>query len=253
MPDGRVHRHRKLHAFEHDAIRSGDDTPSSTCRSGCRAGVLICYDCNLVENVRATALLGAEILLAPHQTGGCRSKNPHLMGAIDRRLWDNRSADPAAIERELRGDKGRGWLMRWLPSRAHDNGMFLDLQQRRRRGRRRDPHRQRDDPRPLRHAFSPRRARPADDMVIADLDRSLVAVEHRPQMDQGAAARALRRPDGAHRQRADRPRAEVRRVMFTALSLHFRRRRMRRFLREFPITARDRAFSTSEARPIVGS
>ena len=28
-------------------------------------------------------------------------------------------------EAELRGDKGRGWLMRWLPARAHDNGMFL--------------------------------------------------------------------------------------------------------------------------------
>src|SRR5947209_16199176 len=55
-------------------------------------------------------------------------------------------------------------------------------------------------------------------------------------MDQGAAAGALRRPDGAHWEREDRPRAEVRRVMFTALSLHFRRRRMQRFLREFPIT-----------------
>ena len=30
-----------------------------------------------------------------------------------------------AIEPELRGEKGRGWLMRWLPTRAHDNGMFL--------------------------------------------------------------------------------------------------------------------------------
>jgi predicted amidohydrolase len=47
------------------------------------------------------------------------------MGLIDRRLWDNRHADPAAIEREFRSDKGRGWLMRWLPSRAHDNGLFL--------------------------------------------------------------------------------------------------------------------------------
>jgi predicted amidohydrolase len=47
------------------------------------------------------------------------------MGMIDRRIWDNRHADPEAIEREFRGDKGRGWLMRWLPSRAHDNGMFL--------------------------------------------------------------------------------------------------------------------------------
>jgi predicted amidohydrolase len=92
---------------------------------GFRAGVLICYDCNLIENVRITALCGAEILIAPHQTGAVRSKNPHLMGLIDRRLWDNRHADPEAIEREFRSDKGRGWLMRWLPSRAHDNGLFL--------------------------------------------------------------------------------------------------------------------------------
>ena len=47
------------------------------------------------------------------------------MGLIDRRLWDNRHHEPEAIEREFRGDKGRGWLMRWLPSRAHDNGLFL--------------------------------------------------------------------------------------------------------------------------------
>jgi predicted amidohydrolase len=47
------------------------------------------------------------------------------MGAIDPALWERRREDPAAIEAELRGPKGRGWLMRWLPSRAHDNGMFL--------------------------------------------------------------------------------------------------------------------------------
>jgi hypothetical protein len=40
------------------------------------------------------------------------------MGLVDRALWDNRHADPAAIEAELRGPKGRGWLMRWLPARA---------------------------------------------------------------------------------------------------------------------------------------
>jgi hypothetical protein len=75
--------------------------------------------------VRITALMGAEILLAPHQTGGCDSPDPHTMGLVDRKLWDNREGDPAAIEAELRGDKGRGWLMRWLPARAHDNGLFL--------------------------------------------------------------------------------------------------------------------------------
>jgi hypothetical protein len=67
----------------------------------------------------------AEILLAPHQTGGCDSPDPHTMGLVDRALWENRHTDPAAIEAELRGPKGRSWLMRWLPIRAHDNGLFL--------------------------------------------------------------------------------------------------------------------------------
>jgi predicted amidohydrolase len=125
LPNGTVHRHRKIHSFEHAAIRGGSDYTVFDLPDGWRVGLLICYDCNLVENVRINALKGAEILLAPHQTGAVRSKNPHLMGLIDRKLWDNRHADPAAIEREFRSDKGRGWLMRWLPSRAHDNGIFL--------------------------------------------------------------------------------------------------------------------------------
>lgn len=125
LPDGTIHRHRKLQAFEHTAIRSGTEYTVFDLPDGFRVGVLICYDCNIIENVRITALQGAEILIAPHQTGGVRSRNPHLMGLIDRRLWDNRHSDPLAIEAELRGEKGRGWLMRWLPSRAHDNGLFL--------------------------------------------------------------------------------------------------------------------------------
>jgi hypothetical protein len=47
------------------------------------------------------------------------------MGLVDKALWEYRHADPAAIESELRGPKGHGWLMRWLPARAHDNGLFL--------------------------------------------------------------------------------------------------------------------------------
>lgn len=125
LPDGSVRRHRKLHAFEHPLVQSGSDYTVFDLPQGWRAGVLICYDTNIIENVRITALLGADVLLAPHQTGGCRTRNPHLMGVIDRRLWENRRADPQAIEAELRGGKGRGWLMRWLPSRAHDNGVFL--------------------------------------------------------------------------------------------------------------------------------
>src|SRR5207245_107911 len=81
-------------------------------------GVLICYDNNIVENARATALLGAEILLAPHQTGGCNSLSPRGMKPIDPAVWARRHDDPAACEAELCGPKGRAWLMRWLPSRA---------------------------------------------------------------------------------------------------------------------------------------
>lgn len=125
LPDGTIHRHRKLHAFEHEAVRNGSELTVFDLPEGVRVGVLICYDCNLVENVRMTALRGAEILIAPHQTGAVRSRNPHLMGLIERHVWDNRRQDPAAIQREFLGDKGRGWLMRWLPSRAHDNGIFL--------------------------------------------------------------------------------------------------------------------------------
>jgi predicted amidohydrolase len=125
MPDGTWAVHRKLHVFEHADISAGDrytvfDTPH-----GCRVGVLICYDNNIVENARATALLGAEILLAPHQTGGCDSVSPRGMKKVDPAVWARRDEDPAACEAELCGPKGRGWLMRWLPSRAHDNGMFL--------------------------------------------------------------------------------------------------------------------------------
>lgn len=125
MPDGTWRVHRKLHVFEHPNISAGDQFTVFDTPHGCRVGVLICYDNNIVENARVTALLGAEILIAPHQTGGCNSVSPHGMKPIDRAVWDNRAADPAACEAELCGPKGRGWIMRWLPSRAHDNGMFL--------------------------------------------------------------------------------------------------------------------------------
>jgi predicted amidohydrolase len=125
LPDGELHCHRKLHAFEHPLIQSGSHYTVFDTPWGWRVGVLICYDNNVNENGRITALLGADLVLAPHQTGGCRTRNPHLMGVIDRQVWDDRRANPAAIERELRGEKGRAWLLRWLPSRAHDNGVFM--------------------------------------------------------------------------------------------------------------------------------
>ena len=125
MPDGRWALHRKLHVFETTFFSAGDTYTVFDTPHGCRVGVLICYDNNIIENGRATALLGAEILLAPHQTGGCNSVSPHGMKPIDPTIWARREQDPAACEAEICGPKGRGWLMRWLPSRAHDNGMFL--------------------------------------------------------------------------------------------------------------------------------
>jgi predicted amidohydrolase len=125
MPDGAHHVHRKLHAFEHVHIHSGDrytvfDTPW-----GIRAGILICWDNNLVENARATALAGATLLIAPHQTGGTHSRSPHAMKPIPLEKWHRRQIDPAAIEAEFKGPNGREWLLRWLPARAHDNGLFV--------------------------------------------------------------------------------------------------------------------------------
>jgi predicted amidohydrolase len=125
MPDGRWAIHRKLHVFVSPFLSEGDSYTVFDTPHGCRVGVLICYDNNIIENARATALLGAEILLAPHQTGGCNSVSPHGMKPIDAAIWEARDENPTACEAELCGPKGRGWLMRWLPSRAHDNGMFI--------------------------------------------------------------------------------------------------------------------------------
>jgi len=125
MPNGQLAKHRKLHTFVSEHMASGEEYTVFDTPHGCRIGILICWDNNLVENVRITALKGAEILVAPHQTGGTNSRSPNAMGLIDPQLWHNRQQDPESIRSEMQGAKGRKWLMRWLPSRAHDNGMFL--------------------------------------------------------------------------------------------------------------------------------
>lgn len=84
---GRCIATRKLHAFEHAAISSGVaytvfDTPW-----GVRLAILLCRDNNPVESVRAVALLGATVLLAPHQTGGTSSRSPHGMKPIPVETW----------------------------------------------------------------------------------------------------------------------------------------------------------------------
>lgn len=173
MPDGEFAVHRKLHVFVSAYLTPGDrytvfDTPH-----GCRVGVLICYDNNLVENARATALLGAELLLAPHQTGGCDSVSPGGMKRIDPELWERRADDAEALRREFRGPKGRDWLMRWLPSRAHDNGMFLLFSN----GVGRDDDEVRTGNAMILGPYGEILAESeslGDDLVVADLDASLV-------------------------------------------------------------------------------
>ncbi|MCA9179606.1 MAG: nitrilase family protein [Planctomycetales bacterium] len=172
MPDGTMACHRKLHCFISEHLASGDEFTVFDTPHGWRVGVLICYDNNLIENVRATALRGAELLMAPHQTGGCNSGSPFAMGVVDRALWDRRREDPAAIEAELRGDKGRGWLMRWLPARAHDNGMFLAFSN----GVGPDDNEVRTGNAMILDPYGRLLAetwRAGDDMVVADLDREL--------------------------------------------------------------------------------
>ena len=125
MPNGAFQRHRKIHCFISEHLSCGSEFTVFDTPGGCRVAVLICYDNNIGENVRISALKGAEILLAPHQTGGCSTPSPHCMGVIDRSLWDHRKQNPQAIKAEFKGPKGRQWLLTWLPARAHDNGLFL--------------------------------------------------------------------------------------------------------------------------------
>ena len=120
--DGLMAQHRKLHAFVNPNLSSGSEyTVFDIC--GCRCGILICYDNNLPENVRITTLMGAEVIFMPHVTG-CLPSNMPGRGTVDRRLWDNRDRDPVSLRQEFLGPKGRGWLMRWLPARAWENGVY---------------------------------------------------------------------------------------------------------------------------------
>jgi predicted amidohydrolase len=120
--EGFVAKYRKLHPFISPHLSAGDQYVVFDLFD-CRCGMLICYDNNVIENVRATTLLGAEIIFMPHVTG-CTPSHMPGRGWVDRRYWDNREKDPESLRREFEGPKGRGWLMRWLPARAYDNGIY---------------------------------------------------------------------------------------------------------------------------------
>lgn len=119
---GLVAKYRKLHPFINPYLTPGD----SYCvfdLLGWKCGILICYDNNVIENVRATALLGADIIFMPHVTMCTPSTRPGA-GFVDPQLWQNREADPTSLREEFDGLKGRKWLMKWLPARAYDNAIY---------------------------------------------------------------------------------------------------------------------------------
>jgi len=121
-PEGFVAKFNKLHTFISPYLTPGSQYQVfDLC--GVRSSILVCYDNNLVENPRIVTLMGAEVIFAPHVTCGLPSPMPGR-GTIDRKLWDNRHRDPVPLRMEFQGPKGRGWLLRWLPARAFENGVY---------------------------------------------------------------------------------------------------------------------------------
>jgi len=117
-----VAKFRKLHPFISKHISPGNDYVVFDLL-GWKCGILICYDNNVIENVRATTLLGAELIFAPHVTCCTPSAMPGR-GYVEDTFWQNRDLDPVSLRSEFDGPKGRAWLMRWLPARAYDNGVY---------------------------------------------------------------------------------------------------------------------------------
>ena len=120
--DGVAAKHRKIHAFISEEIACGEGYTVFDLLDT-KFGILICYDVNLPENVRMTAMKGAEIVLMPHVTGCLPSPMPGR-GVVDLEIWHNLERDPVRCRQEFDGPKGRGWLMRWLPARAYENGVY---------------------------------------------------------------------------------------------------------------------------------
>jgi predicted amidohydrolase len=119
---GLIARHRKLHPFINPHILPGDSYTVFEL-FGWKCGILICYDNNVIENVRATTLLGAEIIFMPHVTMCTPSPRPGA-GFVDASLWLNKELNSQTIRNEFDGLKGREWLMKWLPARAYDNAIY---------------------------------------------------------------------------------------------------------------------------------
>jgi predicted amidohydrolase len=120
--NGLISKFRKLHPFINGNLTPGDQYVLFDIH-GWKCSILICYDNNIVENVRAVTLLGADIIFMPHVTMMTPSTRPGA-GFADPALWDKRHEDPTSLRLEFDGLKGRAWLMKWLPARAYDNAIY---------------------------------------------------------------------------------------------------------------------------------
>ena len=120
--NGMVAKHRKLHPFINPHLTPGN-TYTIFELFGWKCSILICYDNNIIENVRATKLLGADIIFMPHVTMCTPSPRPGA-GFVDAELWKDKEANSEILRREFDGLKGREWLMKWLPARAYDNAVY---------------------------------------------------------------------------------------------------------------------------------
>ncbi len=119
---GLVAKFRKLHPFINPHLTPGNQYVVFDLL-GWKCSILICYDNNIIENVRAVKLMGADIIFMPHVTMCTPSTRPGA-GFVDPELWKNRQADPTTLRQEFDGLKGRAWLMKWLPARAYDNAVY---------------------------------------------------------------------------------------------------------------------------------
>lgn len=119
---GLIGKYRKIHPFINKYLLPGNEYVVFDIH-GWKCGVLICYDNNAIENVRATTLLGAEVVFMPHVTMCTPSTRPGA-GFVDPELWNNRDKDTTSLRAEFNGLKGRAWLMKWLPARAYDNAIY---------------------------------------------------------------------------------------------------------------------------------
>lgn len=119
--DGIVAKHRILAPEQSALLECG---PGFTVFDlyGCRCGIVPASEAVVVEHMRTAVLRGAEIVFMPHAG---TSLPGTVLPTIDPAHWHNRDPDPVPLRREFAGLSGRGGLMRWVPTRAYENGVYV--------------------------------------------------------------------------------------------------------------------------------